>query len=155
MLPGYVPAADIETAILALQFELGDVEELVSSAKGDGAAALQSRRSDIQQSLRILRDHQVGLREDPEGAATAAALLRLPQRQVGRATTRQAASTGLSIRPQAMNVDPARIPRPPTADIILHSPAPRNTDRARPAPSTPAAVQVESPTGPENPNLRP
>lgn len=78
MLPGYVQAGDIQTAILAMEFELVDIEELETSATGDAATALQFRRTDIQQSLQVLQDRQAVLRLRPRGAATVAALQRLP-----------------------------------------------------------------------------
>jgi hypothetical protein len=78
MLPGYVQAGDIQTAILAMEFELVDIEELETSATGDAATALQFRRTDVQQSLQILQDRQAVLRLRPRGAATVAALQRLP-----------------------------------------------------------------------------
>ena len=92
MLPGYIQVADIDTAIVALQFELTDIEELISSATGDSASAFRSRRNDIQQSLQVLRDRKVGLRQDPRGAATAAALQHLPPQRARRPVTRPVAT---------------------------------------------------------------
>ena len=92
MLPGYIQAADIDTAILALQFELADIEELIPSATDDSLTAFRSRRNDIQQSLQVLRDRQVGLRQDPRGAATAVALQHLPPQRARRPVTRPVAT---------------------------------------------------------------
>lgn len=141
MLPGYVQEADIDTAILALQFELEDIAAILPTAALDSATALRSRSHDIQQSLQVLRDRQVDLRQDPRGATTAAVLQRLPPRQGNRAATSVAVTpTRASVRPQAVRIEPAStIPRPFTADIIIKSPAPAarlRPDARSPAPAT-------------------
>ena len=146
MLPGYLQEDEVETAILALQLELEDIEELASSASGDSAIALQNRRIDGQHSLQLLRDRQFAAHQDSQGARTAAALRRGPPQLHWRHVP--------TAIPQALRIDPETIPHPRTADTIIPSSGPREVSAHNPTISTRVDFPSVLPTQPEQSSSR-